>query len=317
MSLLHSDRKLANSWLIFGSDDGEVRLMTERIVKKVKTSETEVMKVENDLSVMRAQSLFHTSRVIIVCNATDGVTDAVKNSMQYIHEHDYLIVQGGDLKKNSKLRELFEDSNESLALHCYKLNEDAITMVIEKELRQRNIAFDKDIPQMLSSYVSSDSYILQNEINKISLFFADSIEKKLTVSLLNDIVSMNSEASLDQLFTKILLHKDFSHEMEKAISQMSTIFVIRAYQNFLLRILFVQKQLGKIGIESAMNQLKPPLFGKQKSDFMNVVRNSKFNVNKKLLLGAIQIECDLKSMSGIDSTQILFQQIMEQIWNVR
>ena len=48
--------------------------------------------------------------------------------------------------------------------------------------------------------------------------------------------------------------------------------IIRAYQNFLIRLISVQQELGSIDIESAMKKLKPPLFGQNQSN-MNLLEH--------------------------------------------
>ena len=78
-----------------------------------------------------------------------------------------------------------------------------------------------------------------------------------------------------------------------------------------MRIISVQNQLWKIGIENAMNSLKPPLFGKQRTDFIDTVQKSDVKNNVRLLNAAIQTECDLKTSSITDT--LLFQNILEQL----
>jgi hypothetical protein len=126
-----------------------------------------------------------------------------------------------------------------------------------------------------------------------------------------EIVSITSEAALDRLFINAILkrRKSFLQEFDKT-SQLTDIFLIRAYQNFIVRVISVQRQLGKIGIENAMNNLKPPIFGKQRSDFIEAVQKSDIQSNIRLLNGAIQIECDLKS--SFETKTLLLQNIIEQ-----
>ncbi len=315
LNIINSGKNISKCWLIFGADEGEVRVLTQKIIDKVKSDDYEVEKVNTDANISQIfleRSLFQTNKIVVVEDASDASAKAIENAIESIGQNDYLIVCGGELKKNSKLRTLFETHEIAAALNCYKLDSHAIIAGIDKDLRANGIRFEKDIPHMMLNLISTDSKVIQNEIQKIVLFLSDSLDKKLTSELLIEILSVNSEASLDKLFISIIFNKqkEFVDEFKKT-SQLSDIFIIRAYQNFLVRIISVQNQLWKIGIENAMNTLKPPLFGKQRSDFIDTVQKSDVKNNIRLLNAAMQTECDLKT-SSITET-LLFQNILEQL----
>ncbi len=315
LNIINSGRNISKCWLIFGADEGEVRVLTQRIIDKVKSDDYEVEKVNIDANINQIfleRSLFQTNKIVVVEDASDASAKAIEGAIESIGSNDYLIVCGGELKKNSKLRTLFETHETAAALNCYKLDSHAIIASIDRDLKANGIRFEKDIPHMMLNLISTDSKIIQNEIQKIVLFLSDSLDKKLTPELLIQILSVNSEASLDKLFISIIFNKqkEFVDEFKKT-SQLSDIFIIRAYQNFLVRIISVQNQLWKIGIENAMNSLKPPLFGKQRTDFIDTVQKSDVNNNVRLLNAAIQTECDLKTSSITDT--LLFQNILEQL----
>ncbi len=315
LNIINSGKNISRCWLIFGSDTGEVKVLTHKIIEKVKSDDHELEIVNTDSSVNQLfveRSLFQSHKIIVIEDASDSSTTAIEESMFGVGQNDYLIVCGGELKKSSKLRTLFESHEIAVAVNCYKLDSHAISVNIDRELRANGIKFDKDIPHMILNLISNDSQIIQNEIQKIILFLSDSLDKKLTSELLIDILSVNSEASLDILFINIVLNKQKGVVEEfKKTSQLNDIFIIRAYQNFLVRIISVQKQLWKIGIENAMNTLKPPLFGKQRSDFITTVQQSDMINNIKLLNEAIQTECTLKTSATTET--LILQNILEQL----
>lgn len=316
LSLLKSAKSLPNIWLLFGNDDGEIRMIIQKIIKQVNTNESELIKVNSDVNmkeVMFSRSLFEKNKIVIVNDATDSFTSEITDIIDKVMNQDYLIIQGGELKKNSKLRILFEEHNKAIALHCYKLN--AFIEKIEQELRINGLTYEIGVPEMLVNIISNDSQIICNEIKKLSLFFADSLNKKITLNMLSNFISNSAEGSLDRLFLSIVLNNknDLINEMNK-MNRINTLFIVRAYQNFLIRMISVQRDLGKIGIEAAMNKLKPPLFGQPKSDFIFAVKQSRIENNLKLLQNAIQIECDFKSISGIELQQIFLQNVVEQIY---
>lgn len=315
LNIINSGKNIPRCWLIFGTDEGEVRVITQKIIRKINTDEYEIQTISDVQNLKNSfieRSLFQTSKIIVLEGATDvdiqAVSDTTTHSMS---SNDYLIVCAEELKKNSKLRTLFEKHEEFVALNCYKMDQQAIASGIEKELKANGIKFEKDIPGMIAGLVSTDSKVLENELQKITLYLSDSLDKKLTPEIVMEVIAATSETALDRLFISIVLNKkrDFLDEISRA-SQLTDIFLVRAYQNFMMRVISVQKQLRQIGIENAMNNLKPPLFGKQRNDFIEAVQKSDIQNNIRLLNGAIQIECDLKS--SFETKTLLIQNIIEQ-----
>jgi DNA polymerase III delta subunit len=210
---------------------------------------------------------------------------------------------------------LFEKNENAVAVQCYKIDSSSSKSRIDRELKANGLVYDENIPDLISNLISTDSAVIKNEIEKISLFLADSHEKKLTSEMVGKIISPSPEGSLDAFFMSIILQKkqDFINEMNK-LQNTSCILIIRALQNFLCRVIQVQQPLGKIGIEKAMSELIPPLFGKARSDFINAVQNSRVSGNRSLLEKAMQIECDLKVYTSPNPMILLFQNLFEELW---
>ncbi len=266
---------------------------------------------------IRCRSLFHKNRVIVLSVISDAGLHSIINSINNLNSEDYLIVRSSDLKKNSKLRAFFESHETAVALNCYKLDSYSILLMIEGELKRNKIAFDKEVPSIIAGMITSDSKVVSNEIEKIALFLADSHDRRLTGKMVEELISPSTEMSLDRLFSGMVMknQKIVSHEVN-LIDKNNYMLVIRAYQNYLIRLTSVQKDLASLGIEGAMNKLKPPLFGRQRNDFIEVVRKSLLEDNIDRLQKVIQLECDTKRLP-VDQTQILIQRIYESVLNVK
>lgn len=309
-------KKTPNLWLIFGANDSEVNIITKKIIDALQSDTTEAITVaDQDVkTAVLTQSLFHTNKIIVLPGATDALLPVIKASIVKLSNNDYLLIQAGELRKNSKLREFFESHASAYALNCYKVDENAMVAMIEQELRSNNLTFDREVPYALVNLLSTDSGIIQKEVEKLGLFFANSQSKRLNVDIAIDVVSCNSEAILDKFFISIITCDApvFLQEMQK-LQGTNCMLVIRSYQNFLRRIISVQKELGKIGIEKAVSNLKPPLFGNNRSAFIEAVKKSKIEDNLQRMQRSIQIECDMKSLVSVEAEQILFQKIMEEL----
>ena len=305
-------------WLIFGTDDGEVDLIIKKIIEKAKNDSYELTTIDDNSELknaITARSLFQPNKIVVLTGATDSSLDSITGSISQLKSNDYLIVKGGDLKKTSKLRSFFESHESGMALNCYKLDSYSILPTIEDQLRQHKISFDRDVPSIIARLVSTDSRIIKNEIDKISLFLSDSHDRRLTANMVEELISSSCEMSLDRLFSAIVLKnkKVVASEVQLIDNYM---FVIRAFQNYLIRLTSVQKDLGSLGIDGAMNKLKPPLFGRYRTEFIEVVRKSLLEENLFLLEQIIQLECDIKQLP-VDQTQLLVQRIYEMVLTSR
>ncbi len=313
ISIINSNN-LPKIWLIFGTDEGEIDLIIKKILEKITNPDAEVITID-DISelknTIKSRSLFHRNKIIVISGVGDAGVNVISAGINHLNVEDYIIVRGGDLKKHSKLRTFFESHETALTLNCYKLDAYGIASVIEGELKQNKIVFDKEIPNVIAGMIAYDTKIASNEIEKIALFLADSHNRKLTVKIVEELISSSAEISLDKLFSSIVLKnkKLVNHEVN-LIDKNNYMLVIRAYQNFLIRLISVQQELGSIGIESAMNKLKPPLFGRQRTDFIEVVRKSRLEKNLARLEKAIELECHIKTLP-INQTQLLVQKLYE------
>lgn len=301
-------------WLIFGTDEGEVDLIVKKIIEKAKDDSYELTTIDDNSELknsITARSLFQPNKIVVLTGATDSSLDSIISSISQLKNSDYLIVRGGDLKKTSKLRSFFESHESGMALNCYKLDSYSILPTIEEELKNHKILFDRDVPSIIAGMVSTDSRIIKSEIEKIALFLSDSHDRKLTATMVEELISSSCEMSLDRLFSAIVLRKEKVVASEVQLID-NYMFVIRAFQNYLIRLTSVQKDLGTLGIDVAMNKLKPPLFGRYRTEFIEVVRKSLLEENLSLLEEVIQLECDIKQLS-VDQTQLLIQSIYEMV----
>ena len=315
LSILKKDCKLPNYWLIFGINSSEVNLFKDKILQKLRSDQNEVVQCDSDFqSIFQVRSLFQQHKVVVLSDMTDGDTTGISDALKSMLADDYLIVIANELKKSSTLRNLFESHESAIALNCYKLDQHAMMLIIEKELKSNSIQYEAAVPAIISNMISYD--VIHSELEKIYLFFADVMDKYLTEALLPEIIAMSPEYTLDKLFISIVLkrNKDFINEMQSiTINNLNYMMLIRAYQYFLNRIIAVQQQLGQIGIDNATNTLKPPLFGQQRAEFIHAIQNSDLQNNIKLLRGAIQMECEVKTFTALEPILYVSQQMMEQI----
>ena len=164
---------------------------------------------------------------------------------------------------------------------------------------------------MILNHVSLDRIKLYNEIDKISSFFLDKKIKTeelsilLDVNLIDDFNYLKDEALNGNKRKTNDLLSDTILEDEKAFYYLTLI-------NQRLQKLYELKKSNEKNLEIAINNLKPPVFWKDKPHF--VTQTKKWDVKKlnRLLKKTYEIEKKIKSKSFLNK-QILLKELIVSI----
>ena len=127
------------------------------------------------------------------------------------------------------------------------------------------------------------------------------IEKNLTAKIANEIITQQNEVLLNNLafYFATLQKNKLAIEIEKSsFAQQNNMLIIRSLQNFMIKLISVQKAAVKDGLEKTMQSLKPPLFGQQKNEFCNALNTTSLRKKIDLLKYCINIESELKNNSN-------------------
>jgi len=259
------------------------------------------------------KSLFVEEKIIFVNQANDKILDLLKIIEKKVDDQK-LFIFSDVLEKKSKLRNHFESSNDLGVVPCYPDNE--ITL---KQLAQNYLKNYKGLTnQILNTIVENsglDRTKLKNELIKIETFFYNKkLEEEELKVLLNLRVNENfnvlKDKALagDKISTNKLLNETLM-ETEKIMMYLNSI-----NQRFfkLLEISTIKKG---IGLEKAINSLKPPIFWKEKTVFAEQAK--KWNTQKiqSGLEKTYKLEFQLKSNSLINKN-ILIKNLLVEICNL-
>ena len=207
------------------------------------------------------------------------------------------------MEKRSKLRAFFEKDKTSDIVPCYEDNDLTISKIISYELK--NIAgVSPQVQNLLKDVCGKDRSKLKNEINKIKTLFN---EKPISLDKLNKLLNLGENDDFKLLKNTAISGK--KNEINKFLSRTvlednKLAYYIAAINQTLLRLKQID-QNNKGSIEERINQLKPPLFWKDKSEFMEQVKlwNTK-KINYVLDL-TYNLEIVAKSSTQIDKSIIM------------
>ena len=282
----------------------------KRIIKEI-NSEDEILYFNQDEIIQNNNvlikeitnvSLFEKKKIFFVENINDKFLDLVME-IENIVADNKLFLFADILEKKSKLRNYFEKSEICAAIPCYADNDLSLKKLIQSKLEEYSGLTGNNINMILDS-TNLDRAKLNNELEKIKTFFQDKIIKSEKLDLLlNNKSNEDFNKLKDQAFlgNKIATNKLLS---ETIIDNEKNIFYLNMINQRLYKISETLNKDGKT-VEAKINSLKPPIFWKDKPNFISQVK--KWNKSKitDVLKETYILEKEIKSNSIINKNVLV------------
>ena len=307
-----------NMALFFGINLG-LKNEFKKIIKKanvdykiLRFNQDEVLKNQNLIfREINNGSLFEDKKIFFIEDVTDKFLNVIENVEGLISDQKVFLF-ADILEKKSKLRNFFEKSKKSSAIACYEDNNITIKKIVQNKLK----GFKGLTPLNVNVIVENsnlDRTKLYNELEKIMIYFNNNtIETEKLNILLNAKINedFNKLKDMALLGQKTETNKLLS---ETSIDPEKNIFYLSVINQRLLRLSEISKA-GKDQIETKVNTLKPPIFWKDKINFVSQAKKLSDQKIKKLLRKTYTIERQIKSNSYINKN-ILIKNLIIDICN--
>ena len=113
-------------FFISGNEDGLINKVKNIILSKQKSStyrETRILdfKTDNKLDLKKltdTQSLFNESKVLQIKNPNDSLIESLE---KINYSNDTIIIEGKNIKNNSKIKKYFDFHKKFYSIYCYEL----------------------------------------------------------------------------------------------------------------------------------------------------------------------------------------------------
>ena len=279
----------------FNNKSSIIRLNEEEILKKNIIFFRELSNI----------SLFEDRKIIFIDQASDKILDLIKEAEKFeVEKSIYLF--SSVLEKRSKLRTFFEKSDSCNIVPCYEDNETTLKKIIQNNLRDfKNLTTES--VNLIIENCSSNRTKLNNELDKVKSFF---LNKVLDTKNLQKLLNIKTNDNFDKLKDAAFLGK--RSDTNKLLGDT----ILESEKN-ILYLNSINQRLGKLleisnnngNIEKAVNNLKPPVFWKDKP---NLISQAKVWDKKKIKLmmrDTYNIEIKIKSNSSIDK-HILIKKLL-------
>ena len=251
-------------------------------------------------------SLFDKKKILFIQQSDDKLLKHFEELKSELNENKIYIFSS-TLDKKSKLRNFFEKNSEVGIVPCYQDNEQSIKKIIFEKLKGYEGLSAINVNMIIENSGLERSK-LNNELEKIKLFFnnkiieTEKLEILLNIKINEDFNTLKDHALLgNKLKTNKLLS-------ETIIDDEKMLFYLNSLNQRLNKIKEV-RQSSSTNIELSVNSLKPPIFWKDKPNFID---QTKKWTNKKIieiLDLTYKLEVQIKSNS-IANKKILLKKLM-------
>lgn len=270
--------------LVYGPDIGLVSQRAEKIAKQVvddlhdpfRVTDIGSEQLKDDPAILTDALLgmsFGGGRKLVRMRDNGGLGTILKTTLETlpegVEEDALLVVTAGDLTPKSALRKLFESHKQLAALACYQDDNRSLKPVIEAELKQRGLHYHYDVVAYISEYCQGDRLLSLNEIAKLDLYMGE--HRNVTLEDVEACIGHLTESSLDDVCQAVMNghYGLLSEHLHKALHQgVQPIAILRTLQRYATRLQSVVGEMQQgTAQDAAINNLRPPVFFKQKPLF--------------------------------------------------
>jgi DNA polymerase-3 subunit delta len=211
------------------------------------------------------ESLFATKKIIFILNATDKIFDQINECSEAENKSIGIYIFSSNLEKRSKLRTLFEKNKNLAIFACYKDNERTLINYINNHLKGFK-GLSGEIVNLIISNSNMERKIIKSEIIKIKSFF---LEKRINKEEISELLNVKSNSNFDEIRDSAL--KGEKNMVNKLLSEVDlinedTFFYLNSFNYRIMKLQEIIKnsQNNKDNYQNSLENLKPPIFWKDK-----------------------------------------------------
>ena len=169
-----------NGFLVYGPDKGQVKHRAYQIIKKLKVGNSlEIVKVsleeleKNSFLDLVNQTNIFSNKLII--NLDLDLAPILNLDLKFFStisssSSNFVLLEGGNLKKNNVLVKNFSLENKLACIPCYHDTDNTIKYTIKKFSEKLNLIIDSESINYLSQKLGSDKLLTLQEIKKLSIY---------------------------------------------------------------------------------------------------------------------------------------------------
>ncbi len=267
--------------LVYGPNLGLVRERAEALAQKVvpesgdpfRTSELKGSTLTEDPARLAdeaaALSLTGGRRVVRVRDAADAQAERFREFLNDPPGEALVLVEAGNLGKNSSLRQLFESAANAASLPCYADEGRNLEKLIIETLARSGLRIEAHALEYLVGTLGEDRVLIRGELEKLAIYMGeDGKGEKRTITFSDALACVGDSGTLSLeeigLATAGGDLKSLERQLARAfLESIAPVTVLRAVGRHLQRLQLVLGRIaGGEAEEQAIGALRPRLFFK-------------------------------------------------------
>ncbi len=297
--------------LVFGPESSVVKHRSNAIAKRIVKDLSDPFLVANlskarfaeEKSILLDEflsfSMLGGRKLIMVSEVDAGLhqslTSVLEARVDKGLDGNFILIQAGDLDKNSNIRKLAESNPHLASIACYEDDEKTIKKLIEQELSRREINCEAGVVSLLCDRLGKNRQVISSEIEKISSFVGE--KKSVSIDELEGLIGLNAEISMNELILNFCEQKTDKTLLcaERLLKQgLEVVTIIRFLLNYLQKLYYakVEIELGNLDFEAAVKSQK--LFFKIEIEFCKHLKKLSLNFLIKNLWLLENLEAKIK-----------------------
>ena len=257
-------------------------------------------------------SLFDQYKIFLINEVNDKILNIIQE-IKIENKDVRVFLFAKVLEKKSKLRSFFEKSSNLDIVACYQDNELNLKNIIIQNLKNFK-GVTQDIIKTIINNCSNDRAKLNNELHKIKIFFD---KKNIDPEQLEELLNLKQDDDFNSLKNTALCGlKEKTNEMlsTSLIDLDKSIFYLTTLNQRLIKLKELTEK-DKNGLESAVNEIKPPIFWKEKPFVLNQAKLWNARKINKALDKIYHTEIRFKTNSNANKS-VIFKNLIVDICNL-
>jgi DNA polymerase-3 subunit delta len=309
--------------ILYGQDLGLIEERTKILIKRFFINSTQDITEFYADDLKKDESLLTTAaytysmlqednkKVILIKEGKDFLTSILNNYLKKIDKDTLIIINTLELPKNSSLRMLGENSNQTAIVPCYFDDSTTLQKLISLNLKKHDFNFNKDVLDYLVANLGNNRSVTLQELKKLKLYTYKT--KTITITDVKNIIEDNANQNTDDLINSIFLNKqNLIYQNFKQYENLVTTNFVRYLINHTNRLLFIKFEIkNKETLQNALKKLKPPVFFNQLENFKKQLNMYTLKDLQNILKNLTLTELSLRENPNIANT--LLQNICHNI----
>ena len=307
-----------NFFLIYGENEGLKNEIIQILKKSFKGNienydESQIIS-NNELFYNKLfnQSLFDNKKVMIINRCSEKIHEIIESIIEKKISDVKIILNANILEKKSKLRNLFEKSNNLIIVPTYKDTSITLVDIAKRFFNNYKISISSETINLLVNRCNGDRGHLKSELDKILIYIHD--KKNINLEEIHKLTNLAENFSINELVdTSLLKNLQRTSEIinESNYKSEDGILILRTFLQKAKRLLnLYEKKDENLSFDTLINNHKPPIFWKDKPVVKRQLESWSKSKIKNLIVNINKTETFLKKNSSI-SLMLVFNFIYE------